>query len=162
MCIIVHRWKYRQAALHFTSIYYTALHGTAHLRTQLHVSQSRAVVMVCQLPKKVITINMLHFTMHSNITSQTTTEPTLTSFLGNVKTLYSSGEYLDKNHTCTNFWTQPFLGGGKSFQGLASSGLCFFSGFWHIGKFGGGKKDHPVYLMYTTMNLRLSIYWHRI
>ena len=26
---------------------------------------------------------------------------------------------------------------------MASSGLYFFSGFWHIGKFGGGKKDGP-------------------
>ena len=39
------------------------------------------------------------------------------------------------------FWTLQFFGGGKSWtlslQRVASSG------FWHIGKFGGGKKDQP-------------------
>ena len=46
------------------------------------------------------------------------------------------------------FWTLPFFEGGKfctrllySFKGVASSGLCCFSPFWHIGKLGGGKNS---------------------
>ena len=38
-----------------------------------------------------------------------------------------------------SFWWWQVL--DSYFLGVASLGLCFFSGFWHIGKFGGGKKD---------------------
>ena len=41
--------------------------------------------------------------------------------------------------------TLPFLGVASPelshFRGWPVQDSCFFSGFWHIGKFGGGKKD---------------------
>ena len=45
----------------------------------------------------------------------------------------------------SKLWTLQFFGGGKfwtlSFLRVASSGLCFFLLFRHIGKLGGGKKS---------------------
>ena len=55
--------------------------------------------------------------------------------------------------------TLPFFGGDKSwtlsFQRVASSGPVF-SGFWHIGTFGGGKKDQPP-CMYCIEKARRGV-----
>ena len=63
------------------------------------------------------------------------------------------------------FWTLPIFGGGKlwtqSFQRVASSGLCCFSPFWHIGKLGGGKNSGPP-CIFTTVLPRGNIGCKRI
>ena len=45
-------------------------------------------------------------------------------------------------------WTLPFLGGGQF-------GTRFFSGFWHKGKFGGGKKNQT----HCRFNLMYKVVW---
>ena len=61
----------------------------------------------------------------------------------------------------SKFLALPIFGGGKfwtqSFQSVASSGLCCFSPFWHIGKLGGGKKSGPPCIIIITYK---QLWWY--
>ena len=61
--------------------------------------------------------------------------------------------------------TLPFFGGWLVLDLVISEGgqfrTLFFSGFWHIGKFGGGKKDQTPCTSYSILTL-LALNQHSI